>query len=108
MKTKLIPKPEYDLFGLLGQLYSIESQQRQIGCIELNVDNDNLYIQNIYINPKFRNQGYAKDVLNSLFDKFKIKRISLNCSDDLIDFYRHLNFRLIKSINSDNYMEKCI
>ena len=108
MKTKLIPKPEYDLFGLLGQLYSIEVNNKQIGCIEINVDNNDLYVQNIYINPKFRNQGYGTEVLNSLFDKFKIKRISLNCSDDLIDFYRHLNFRLIKSINSDNYMEKCI
>ena len=108
MKTKLIPKPEYDLFGLLGQLYSIEVNNKQIGCIEINVDNNDLYVQNIYINPKFRNQGYGTEVLNSLFDKFDIRKINLNCSNELISFYERLNFKLIKSKDNTNYMQKQI
>lgn len=63
-----------------------------------------LYLNNVYIVPKYRNKGYASTMISFVMSNYwKVNpgTIYLQCDEELLPFYKRIGFKVVS--NNDYY-----
>lgn len=71
-------------------------EKDQIGSVEF--DSNRRYIENIYLDPKYRGRGYLREII-----KYFGKPLIVLPLPQHIDKFKHIGFIPYETIGSDNY-----
>ena len=79
------------------------------GVIEINQDNNSLYINSLVVHPDFFRQGIAKELICFVFDKFDsdlfMVETGLN-NGPAVELYKKFGFKEVKQLNTDHGVQK--
>lgn len=126
MEIKLIKENKKDFLDLLlladeqenmidkylerGELLALYDDDLKTVCVVTKEDEKTYEIKNIATYPKYQGQGYAKKLINYIFDRYKdkCKTILVGTGDSpiTVPFYEYCGFKYshrIKNFIIDNY-----
>lgn len=66
-------------------------------------DEKEIYVDRFFVNDKYRGQGYGKMMTDYL--KKHYKYISMECTEDSLDFYKKCGFKKLKKQNNKIYSD---
>lgn len=82
-----------------------ENEDQIIGYLDAEIKEDMIFINDIFVLKQHRKQGYAKDMIRFISDKYK-KAIHLITKDNNIKTFERLGF--VKTMNYMEYKSKTI
>ena len=93
-----------DIFESEYGINILASDSVPIGCANTSRIHDNVfYFNRLFVQPEFRNKGYATEMLKTLLEKFKEKHyvlcLDINPYGELETFYMKHGFKKYKVYN---------
>lgn len=75
-ESKILPRTKEELLSVISGFYVSEREGRVVGCCSLEIYNKKLAeIRSLVVDPTFRNQGIANELINSCIQEAKEKNI---------------------------------
>ena len=96
------------------EIYVLKDKENIYGCATLIIEQKMIHnfskvghIEDVFIRPQFRKQGYGKSLLLKLVNTAKYKgcyKVILDCADELVEFYEKCDFEK-KNIQMAKYFK---
>ena len=77
--------------------------------LEYSLGYDYVYLEQLFIKPKYRNRGYTIRIIRNLMKTTNQNELRLLCYPNLIKFYEHIGLTLwSRSLNGNGLVEMYI
>lgn len=81
---------------LCSQTYIYKSQDNICGYLRALVDGFGIYVSELYIAPRYRNQGYARELLKRIKQEHQSLDVYVLSDEDL--YYEKLGYKRVGSV----------
>lgn len=81
---------------LSSQTYICKSQRQLCGYLRALVDGFGIYVSELYVAPKFRNNGYGKEMLREIKKDHEGQDVYVLSDEDL--YYEKLGYKRVGSV----------
>lgn len=72
--------------------YACKNSEKYIGIVVLKTENDTAEILDIAVKPKYRKHGIGSMLIDYIFSKFAVSKITAETDNDAIGFYKKYGF----------------
>ena len=75
--------------------FNYENPVIQTSVVAVQNHQQNIFVRNLYTSAKFRRMGYGSKLIRYVQGKYDL--LSLDCESYLVEFYKKLDFKVIKN-----------
>lgn len=83
-------------------IFDIVEDGKELGGLELTVNNTHIFIDNIHLYERYRGKGYLKHIIQSVINEFDLPILCVPLPNH-IEKFKHLGFEFSHNIKEDNY-----